>query len=158
VDRVVDSVFVWAAVVVFGSGLALTIGWPPEAALFPRTIGVAGLAVALFSAVRPLVRGAGSAGDQHTDRTGGDGARQAESPAAGRAGEVRVFTWAAGFFLAVWLLGFQIGLPIAMGLYYIVEARLRPLFIAGAVLAAAFAIWLIGTYLHVPLYPGFIPD
>lgn len=141
--QALDRAFVCGAILLFGGGLLMTFGWPNGAALFPRLICIAGLAAAVFSAVAPFLSTA---------------AQARESPAAveNRRGEVRAFLWTAGFFVAVWLLGFQFGLPLAIGLYYLVEARLRPTGVAAAVVLTAVLAWLIDAYLQVPLYDGWL--
>ncbi|MDP2619309.1 MAG: hypothetical protein Q8P46_03910 [Hyphomicrobiales bacterium] len=137
-----DGALVACCALVFGGGLLMTLGWPATAALFPRLICGLGLAVSLLAGVGLLWR-VGAKGDSSPEESNGH--RQ-----------LAVVGWVVGFFLAVWMLGFQVGLPLAVALYYVAVARIAPW--AALVLAAAAAsfIWLAQGMLHLPMYAGLL--
>lgn len=140
--RGIDVGLVAGAAVVFGGALLMTLQWPAAAAAFPRLICGLGLGLSLLAGGVLLL---GRRGPGPEPAPEGDGRRQ-----------VVALGWTVGFFLAVLLLGFQVGLPLVVGLYTLLVAR-SSLWVCGtmAVAGAAF-IWLARAGLHLPMYTGLL--
>jgi Tripartite tricarboxylate transporter TctB family len=133
----------------FGVGLAVVaayaiyaaLRWPPKAALFPLTMGIPLLVLALAQTVIEL--------------------RDPPPPAApaARRRTFAVFAWMASFIVLVLLAGFPIAVPIFVFSYLVMESRER----WGLSIALAAAAWgvfhlLFERLLHFPFETGLITD
>lgn len=118
-------------------------GWEPETATFPLLIGVVGLGLAVWAVAADVLR-----------------SRSASAPAVGTAAEDvtkarAAFLWIAAFFALVLLMGFRVGLPLAVLAYYRVEARVGWVAAVAATLVCAVFLHVAVVYLYLPLYRGF---
>jgi hypothetical protein len=133
----------------FGFGLAVVaayavyaaLRWPPKAALFPLTMGIPLLVLALAQTLIEL--------------------RDPPPPAApaARRRTFVVFAWMATFIVLVLLAGFPIAVPIFVFSYLVMESRER----WGLSIALAAAAWgvfhlLFERLLHFPFETGLITD
>ena len=133
----------------FGVGLAVVaayavyaaLRWPPKAALFPLTMGIPLLVLALAQTLIEL--------------------RDPPPPAApaARRRTFAVFAWMASFIVLVLLAGFPIAVPIFVFSYLVMESRER----WGLSIALAAAAWgvfhlLFERLLHFPFEAGLITD
>jgi hypothetical protein len=133
----------------FSAGLALAaayavyaaLHWPPKAALFPLTMGVPLLALALAQVVLDLR----------------DPPAATPAPASRRA--CAVFAWMVLFIALVLLVGFPIAVPVFVFSYLSIASR------EGWVLSAALAAAAWGAFhllfqrlLHFPFESGLITD
>ena len=122
-----------------------------RAALFPMIIGIPTLALALL------------AFGQEFFATLRHGATQADpseiatplEPALMRRRTVSIIGWTLGFFLGIWLLGFNFAVPVATFLYLKVGAREKWwITVLLSALAWAFFYGLFDYFLHVPFPEG----
>lgn len=115
--------------------------WPPKAALFPLTMGIPLLVLALVQTVLEL---------RDPPPSG--------SPAARRRTFV-VFAWMGTFIVLVLLAGFPIAVPIFVFSYLAMESRER-LGLSIALAAAAWGVFhlLFERLLHFPFETGLIRD
>jgi hypothetical protein len=132
--------FSLALAVVAAYAVYAALRWPPKAALFPLTMGIPLLVLALAQALVELR----------------DPARPAESPGA-RTRTFIVFAWMASFIVLVLLVGFPIAVPIFVFSYLVMESR------EGWVLSIALAAAAWGAFhllferlLHFPFEDGLI--
>ena len=114
--------------------------WPPKAALFPLTMGIPLLVLAIAQTVVEL---------------------RSPAPEGVPVGAARrsaaVFVWMAAFILLVLLAGFPIAVPIFVFLYLVMESREK----VGLSIALAAAAWgafyvLFIRVLHFPFDEGLI--
>jgi heme/copper-type cytochrome/quinol oxidase subunit 2 len=115
--------------------------WPPKAALFPLTMGIPLLVLALAQTLIELRD------------------PPAPVPAAARRRIFVVFAWMGTFILLVLLAGFPIAVPIFVFSYLVMESRER----WGLSIALAAAAWgvfhlLFERLLHFPFETGLITD
>lgn len=91
-----------------------SIRWEDErAAIFPLMIGIPSLALALVAFVQELLQVVRQKGVV-------TGPKETESllePALLRRRAISIVSWVLGFFLAIWLLGFNVTVPVATFLY-----------------------------------------
>ena len=133
----------------FSAGLAVVaayavyaaLRWPPKAALFPLTMGIPLLVLALTQVCLEL-------------RTPPEG-----KPAAAWRRPLAVFAWMGGFIGLVLLAGFPIAVPIFVFFYLVMESREKP----GLSIALAAAAWgvfhlLFERVLHFPFEAGLVQD
>lgn len=125
----------------------------PQAALFPRVIGIPGLALSLvvcileiWNAVRrkAAIRPAPEPGEN--------------LPLAQRR-TVRTIGWLAGFLLAIWLLGFILAAPVMTLLYLKAEAKEK--WLPALVLSGVSWLFFYGLFdylIHLPFPPGALLD
>ena len=132
--------FSLALAVVAAYAVYAALRWPPKAALFPLTMGIPLLVLALAQTLVELR----------------DPARPAESPGA-RTRTFVVFAWMATFIVLVLLLGFPIAVPVFVFSYLVMESR------EGWVLSIALAAAAWGAFhllferlLHFPFDDGLI--
>ena len=131
----------------FSLGLALvaayavyaSLRWPPKAALFPLTMGIPLLVLALAQTVAEIR-------DPAT----------ADRPLAR---VVAVFAWMTGFIALVLLAGFPIAVPLFVFFYLVMESREK----LGVSLLLAAAAWgafhlLFERLLHFPFEAGLIRE
>lgn len=128
------------------AGVVLTaLRWEPETATFPLLIGVVGLGLAVWALVGDVLRWRSTA-------AGTDGA-SAEDTARARA----AFAWIGVFFALVLLMGFRLGLPLAVLGYYRLEARVGWVAAVSAAVVCAALLHVAVVYLYLPLYRGALP-
>ena len=113
--------------------------WPPKAALFPLTMGIPLLVLALAQVLIDLRDPPQAA------------------PAAARRRSLAVFAWMAGFIALVLLVGFPVAVPVFVFCYLAIASR------EGWVLSAALAAAAWGAFhllfqrlLHFPFEDGLI--
>ena len=114
--------------------------WPPKAALFPLTMGIPLLVLAVAQTVLEL---------------------RGPPPAGAPAGTVRrglaVFAWMGTFILLVLLAGFPIAVPIFVFFYLVMESREKLVLSAALAVAAWGAFYLLFIrVLHFPFDDGLI--
>jgi hypothetical protein len=114
--------------------------WPPKAALFPLTMGIPLLVLAIAQTVIEL-RSPSSAG----------------APAGAARRSFAVFAWMGTFILLVLLAGFPIAVPIFVFFYLVMESR-EKLALSAALAAAAWGAFylLFIRVLHFPFDDGLI--
>ena len=127
--------------------------WRLQARLYPWAIGIPMFVLALVQVVLDL-RGIGpkkSRSDapvdvQFAERT---------DPVVARRRTINIFSWIAGYILAIWLFGFSYSVPLVVFLYLKVQSRERwPLSIA-LTAAAWLLFWgLFDRLLHLPFPQG----
>ena len=133
-----------AFVALFAYVVFTAAGWEPETATFPLLIGVAGLGLAVWAVAGDVLR-----------------RRPASAEAAGATAEDRAraraaFAWIAVFFALVLLMGFRVGLPLAVLAYYRLEARVGWVAAVAAALVCAAFLHVAVVHLYLPLYRGFV--
>ena len=134
---------------VFSLGLAVAaayavyaaLRWPPKAALFPLTMGIPLLVLALAQTLIELRD------------------PPAPAPAAARRRSLVVFAWMGTFIVLVLLAGFPVAVPLFVLSYLVMESRER----WGLAIALAAAAWgvfhlLFERLLHFPFEAGLIRD
>jgi len=136
------ALFGFALAVVAAYAVYAALRWPPKAALFPLTMGIPLLVLAVAQTVAEL----------------------RDPPASGGpVGAVRralaVFAWMATFIALVLLAGFPTAVPIFVFSYLVMESRER----WGLAIALAAAAWgvfhlLFERLLHFPFETGLITD
>jgi hypothetical protein len=135
-----SAFFSLALAVVAAYAVYAALRWPPKAALFPLTMGIPLLVLALAQTLVELRNPASSA----------------ESPGA-RTRTFVVFAWMATFIVLILLVGFPIAVPIFVFSYLVMESR------EGWVLSIALAAAAWGAFhllferlLHFPFDEGLI--
>jgi hypothetical protein len=142
-----DLAFALVLVAVFGYAFATALGYPEDARLLPLAVALPGLALAAIQVVlslRPTPAPLESPADEETLTSGERTRRTAEAAA-----------WILGIFLAIYLVGFLIAVPVAAIAYLRVMARegwVASLVVA--VLCWALVFGIFDRVLHVPLPTG----
>ena len=116
-----DRIFALLLLVVFGVGVSGALEFTEAGRLFPLTISLVGcvltalwLGRSFFSPDAPPDDGEGQV----------DIAVDTDIPAhLFWSRLVRFLAWAVGFFLAIWLLGFKISVPLYLAAYLRIEAK-----------------------------------
>jgi TctA family transporter len=111
------ALFSFGMVVVFGSALWTSLDWPPRARIFPYTIFGPLLVVSIINFVKDLRRRPWT---ETIEQAIGE-ANLDEASFRRRTREILI--WVLGFFLALWLLGFPLGIPLATFIYLKVAPR-----------------------------------
>jgi hypothetical protein len=114
--------------------------WPTKAALFPLTMGIPLLALAIVQTVLELRRPSASG-----------------VPAGPERRAYAVFAWMGAFILLVLLCGFPIAVPIFVFLYLVMQSREKPglsIVLAAAAWGAFYLLFL--RLLHFPFEDGLI--
>ena len=132
--------FSLALAVVAAHAVYTALRWPPKAALFPLTMGIPLLVLALAQTLVELR----------------DPATPVQPPGA-RAKTFTVFAWMATFIMLVLLAGFPIAVPLFVFSYLVMESREG----AGLSIALAAVAWgvfhlLFERLLHFPFEAGLI--
>jgi len=109
--------FSFGMVVVFGMALWTAMGWPPRARIFPFAIFGAIFMVAIANFVKDLRR------QPWTEIINQTMAEASLDELSFRKRTRDILGWIGGFFLALWLLGFPLGIPFATFLYLNFAAR-----------------------------------
>jgi len=135
-----SALFSFGLAVAAAYAVYAALRWPPKAALFPLTMGIPLLVLAIVQTVVEL---------------------RSSPPQGAPAGALRrgaaVFVWMGAFILLVLLAGFPIAVPIFVFLYLVMESREK----AGLSIALAGAAWgafyvLFIRVLHFPFDDGLI--
>jgi hypothetical protein len=113
--------------------------WPPKAALFPLTMGIPLLVLAVAQTLVEL--------------------REPPRPAAASRRPLAVFAWMVTFIVLVVLAGFPLAVPLFVFAYLVMESRER-WFLALVLAAAAWGAFhlLFQRLLHFPFEAGLITD
>jgi hypothetical protein len=132
----------------FSAGLAVVaayavyaaLRWPPKAALFPLTMGIPLLVLAVAQMVMELRDGPAAPG-----------------PAGERRRAFTVFVWMAIFIALILVAGFPVAVPIFVFSYLVVESR-EKVVLSIALAAAAWGAFhlLFVRLLHFPFESGLI--
>ena len=122
-----------------------------RAAIFPLAIGIPSLALALLAFGQDLLRSI----RQGASHPGLSEIASPVEPAVARRRAVAIIGWIVGFYLAIWLLGFNIAVPVATFLYLKVGARERwPITVVLTVVGWVFFYALFDYILHLPFPKG----
>jgi Tripartite tricarboxylate transporter TctB family len=134
------AVFSLALAVVAAYAVYAALRWPPKAALFPLTMGIPLLVLALALTLVELR----------------DPANRGQPPGAGRR-TLTVFAWMGTFIVLVLLAGFPIAVPLFVFSYLVVESR-EGWCLSIALAAAAWGAFhlLFERLLHFPFEAGLI--
>jgi len=114
-----DALFSFLPVVIFTIAIWDAFGWPGRARIFPLAIFIPVLALAIANVVKDLSVGPPSEkapapiGMATTD----------DSINLFQRNTLGIIGWIVGFFLAIWWLGFPLGVPITAFLYLKFDAR-----------------------------------
>lgn len=138
------------------------LGYPPEVQVLPLVVGVPTLALTVVLLVGefhpPVMQWLDSAldelwgGRQETP----DAAAEQSSTSWGPV--VRMMTWAAGFFAAVFLLGMFVVPPLFIVAYLVTEARMHPVHALVASIAASVCLYGGMALLGVDLWTGSVTE
>jgi TctA family transporter len=134
------ALFSFAMVVIFATALWNALSWPSRARIFPFAIFGPILIVSILNFVKDLRRRPWT----ETIRQTIVEANLDEASFHKRTRDILV--WILGFFLALWLLGFPLGIPLATFLYLKVAAR-ENWFTSIAVTAGTWA-FIVGVFGH----------
>jgi len=141
-------------VIFFAGAIYLSRGWLIQASLFPWSIGIPGLILALVQFWRD------STGWLEKDPSRGQGTQVDEVPA--RVETVRTlafFGWMAGITFGIWLLGFAYAISLFVFLYTKVEAREGWVFSLAMTAGTVGLLWgLFEYYLGMQWAPGALAD
>jgi hypothetical protein len=143
-----DVVFGLMLVVVFAYAAVTALGYPDDARLLPLAVALPGLALAMLHVIlslRPQRAPVAEASDDSEVLTTAERTRRTAEIAA----------WIGGIFLAIYLLGFQIAVPLGAIAYLRVMAREG--WVTSAIVAALCWGLVFGIFdrvLHVPLPTG----
>jgi hypothetical protein len=146
------SIFSLIVVVMLGLALWQSRNFGYRAGLFPWVIGIPALVLA---AVQFFMDVSGKTRFKAADETGVG----ADLPAnVVKQRTVNILLWTVGFFLAIWLLGFSVAVPLTTVLYLKIAGREKwPITIAVAFCSWAFFYFLFVSGLHVPFPDPLIP-
>jgi hypothetical protein len=147
-----DGATLWSLLLValFAWALWQSRSFGVRAGLFCWAVGVPGLALAIVQFAGDLTGHRPRPASETTEAGGPDVPR-----AVATRRTVEICAWIAGFWLAIWLLGFSIATLVATFLYLKLGARERwPISILLSVLGFAFVYGLFETALSVPFPPG----
>jgi putative tricarboxylic transport membrane protein len=111
------ALFSFGMIVVFAMALWTAVSWPPRARIFPFAIFGPVLILAIANFVKDLRRQPWTEAIKQTIAE----ANLDESSFSKRTRDILV--WIVGFFLALWLLGFPLGIPLATFVYLKVASR-----------------------------------
>lgn len=136
------AVFSFGLAVVGAYAVYAALRWPPKAALFPLTMGIPLLVLAVAQTLVELR----------------DPQALEDTPLARRR-VLMVFAWMAAFIVLVLLAGFPMAVPLFVFFYLVMESRER----WGLSIALAAAAWglfhlLFERLLHFPFEPGLITE
>ena len=123
----------------------------PRAAVFPLAIGGAGLVLAILAFIAEFIQAIRGKATESAE------AQPGMPPQVARLRTLSMASWIFGFFLAIWLLGFNIAVPVATLLYLKFGARENWL-ISGllAVVLWVFFFGVFDNFLHLPFPKGLL--
>jgi hypothetical protein len=137
--------------------------WPPQSRLFPRSVGISVLCLALVQlglAVRNLFKSEPTV-HHHAQFSGNseDSNRSRQIDAGKRHRIITIYGWIFIFFLGIWLLGFKVGALVLTFAFLRLAAHERwALSTAFAVMSYLFFLVVFDFALQVPLGAGLIAD
>jgi hypothetical protein len=111
------ALFSFAMVVIFAAALWTALSWPPRARIFPFAIFGPILIVTIANFVKDLRR------QPWTETINQTIAEANLNEASFRKRTSDILLWIGFFFLALWLLGFPLGIPLATFIYLKFAAR-----------------------------------
>ncbi len=122
-----------------------------RAALFPIIIGIPTLALALLAFGQELMKSFRHGGDHSTPLE----AESSLEPPVVRRRTIAISIWTSGFLLAIWLVGFNIAVPVSIFLYLKLGAGEKwPITITLTIFGWLFFYGLFDYFLHVPFPEG----
>jgi ABC-type sugar transport system permease subunit len=122
-----------------------------RAALFPTVLGIPCLALALLAFGQELFNTL----RRSTDRTHPPAISSSSETTVIRRRAVSIIAWTLGFFLAIWLLGFVVAVPVACFLYFRFAGREKwSTSILLSLAAGAIFYGLFDYLLHLPFPEG----
>jgi hypothetical protein len=134
------ALFSFVMVVVFAMALWTALSWPPRARIFPFAIFGPILIVAIANFVKDLRR------QPWTETIKQTIAEANLDPASFGKRTRSILAWIVGFFLALWLLGFPLGIPLATFLY--LRAAAREGWITSVFVTAGSWLFIVGIFGH----------
>ncbi len=143
----------WVAVFAYVVREALLVIRPEDerAAIFPLVVGIPSLALAVLALGQELFR----TFHYQADRSNALKETMPLEPAVVRRRAFSIITCILGFFLAIWLLGFTVAVPVATILYLKIGAGERwPISVALSLSGWAFFYVLFDYTLHLPFPDG----
>jgi hypothetical protein len=126
----------------FGYVLVQSFKWPIGTALMPRIAIIIGVPF-LIARVITLARH----GLKQPDAIMDTGFRLGDDPRREARNFARICTFIVGLYLAIWVFGFHIALPLGMFLYLFFFASMG--WIGSTVVAASFLAFIVGLYDNV---------
>lgn len=143
-----DVLFAAGLIVLFAYAAVTALAYPEDARLLPLAVALPGLALALLQtalSLRPVGPAAGAPADEV----------ETLAPAERTRRTAEIAGWILGIFLAIYLLGFLIAVPLAAFAYLRVMAREGWAWtLAVTVLCWALVFGIFDRVLHVPLPTG----
>ena len=149
------AIFSFCALIFFCVFVYLAQDWRMQARLYPWTIGVPMLILAIVQVILDLK---GVKAKQSSDATPMDYQfSQVTDPVIARKRTITMFSWLVGFFFGIWLLGFPIAIALMMFTYLKFQGRESwVLSIALTVIAWIFFWGLFVKLLTLPFPEGLI--
>ena len=142
------ALFSLGAVVIFAVAIWNAWSWLPRARIFPLTIFIPVLVIAVLNFLKDLRKPPSKEVVKGTD-----GEVSAQDLSLVRKKTINILGWIGGFFLALWWLSFPLGIPLATFLYLKVTSRESWLIsILLTVVSWAFIEGIFGYFLHF-LFP-----
>lgn len=137
---------------------------PIQARLFPMTVGIIGLALTSIQLIKEIVILVKVVrGREHDDKAADDNSPEGASDFAitaeekTRTGKLRAaeqFVWLGALLLALWLIGFHVGVPLIVGLY-LLRHRESWLIVGGVSAGVAGIVWAVfDNLLNLPFPAG----
>jgi hypothetical protein len=134
------ALFSLTMVVIFAMALWTASSWPARARIFPFAIFGPILIVAILNLVKDLRR-------QPWTETIRQTIAEANLDEGSFHRRTRnILVWILGFFMALWLLGFPLGIPLATFLYLKLAARER--WLTSIVMTAGTWVFIVGLFGH----------
>ena len=137
---------------IFGGAVYSSKDWPVQARLFPWVIGIPMIFLALIQVASDF-RGPNNPGTEAVPRIDEESIPSVEvSPQVAQRRMVNIFAWMFGFLGLVWLLGFDIAVPLVVLLYLQVQSRERWVLSLVYTGVAWLFVWgLFGRFLYLPI-------
>ncbi|MFQ5850006.1 MAG: hypothetical protein ACE5JU_05385 [Candidatus Binatia bacterium] len=156
-EALLEGLFALLLAALFAGAVAAARGWPFSAALLPAIIGVPGFLLAAALSLMISLRGRDNqkASNKPSDLPSDIFLDEALLRGEGLKRTVIIFAWILGLFLASWLLGQRIALPLFVFLYLKVGAKEGWVLSIGLTLAiATFLLGVFDQVIHVSWYEG----
>ncbi|MGH7832737.1 MAG: tripartite tricarboxylate transporter permease [Candidatus Binatia bacterium] len=134
------ALFSLGMVVAFAGALWTALSWPPRARIFPFAIFGPVLIIAIANFIKDLRRRPWTEAIEQTT------AEANLDEASFRKRTREILTWILGFFLALWLLGFPLGIPLATFIYLKLGARES--WLTSIVVTAGAWAFIVGVFGH----------
>jgi hypothetical protein len=145
-----------ALLLVFAGAYALSLGWPFRTALVPRLLSAAGALLAVLQlAVLAVGTRRVAVSEQIPGTDQGDDSVEYVFASAGRRAWSAALAWIGGFFVALWLLGTVVSVPLFALLYLRFAGKASWLAAAVYAAVAGTLVWVVlGRLLSVPMPTG----